>query len=56
MVPRRAAAVRQDAYTHDSIYDEQEAMGADCLTIRMFEQEHRIENADKVHLYRAVRA
>ena len=22
-------------------------MGADCLTIRMFEQEHRIENADK---------
>lgn len=32
-------------HTHDSIYDEQEAMGADCLTIRMFEREHRIEMA-----------
>lgn len=32
-------------HTHDSIYDEQEKMGADCLTIRMFEHEHRIEHA-----------
>ncbi len=32
-------------HTHDSLYDEQEAMGADCLTIRMFEQEHRIKDA-----------
>lgn len=33
-------------HTHDSIYDEIEALGADCLTIRMFEQEYRIEEAD----------
>ncbi len=30
-------------HTHDSLYDEQEQLGADCLTIRMFEQAHRIE-------------
>lgn len=34
-------------HTHDSLYDEMERMGADCLTIRMFQQEHRIELADK---------
>jgi hypothetical protein len=34
-------------HTHDSLYDEQEQLGADCLTIRMFEHEHRIENATK---------
>ena len=32
-------------HTHDSLYDEMERMGADCLTIRMFEREHRIEAA-----------
>jgi hypothetical protein len=32
-------------HTHDSIYDKMEAMGADCLTIPMFESEHRIEDA-----------
>lgn len=32
-------------HTHDSLYDEMEKMGADCLTIRMFEQEFRIEQA-----------
>lgn len=32
-------------HTHDSLYDEQERLGADCLTIRMFEREHRIELA-----------
>jgi hypothetical protein len=32
-------------HTHDSLYDEQEKAGADCLTIRMFAQEHRIETA-----------
>ncbi|SDI65457.1 hypothetical protein SAMN04487926_12163 [Paraburkholderia steynii] len=32
-------------HTHDSLYDEIEALGADCLTIRMFEKEHRIEQA-----------
>jgi hypothetical protein len=33
-------------HTHDSLYDEMERMGADCLTIRMFDNEHRIESAD----------
>lgn len=32
-------------HTHDSLYDEIESMGADCLTIRMFEREYRIERA-----------
>lgn len=31
-------------HTHDSLYDEQEAMGADCLTIRMFDKEHRAQD------------
>lgn len=30
-------------HTHDSLYDEQERLGADCLTIRMFEKEHRTD-------------
>jgi len=33
-------------HTHDSLYDEIERSGADCLTIRMFGKEHRIDNAD----------
>ena len=32
-------------HTHDSIYDKQEAMGANCLTIPLFSREQRIENA-----------
>ena len=32
-------------HTHDSLYDEMEKMGADYLTIRMFEHELRIEQA-----------
>ncbi len=32
-------------HTHDSIYDEMQGLGADCLTIRMFEHEYRIEQA-----------
>lgn len=32
-------------HTHDSLYDEQEQLGADCLTIRMFNREHRIDDA-----------
>lgn len=32
-------------HTHDSLYDEKERMGADCLTIKMFGKEHRIESA-----------
>lgn len=34
-------------HAHDSLYDEIERAGADCLTIRMFEKEHRIDNADQ---------
>lgn len=30
-------------HTHDSLYDEQERLGADCLTIRLFQREHRTE-------------
>lgn len=32
-------------HTHDSLYDEQEKMGADCLTIKMFRDEFRVESA-----------
>lgn len=31
-------------HTHDSLYDEMEAAGADCLTIKMFQDEFRIES------------
>lgn len=34
-------------HTHDSLYDEVEGMGADCLTIRMYHFEHRIEAASQ---------
>lgn len=34
-------------HTHDSLYDEIERMGADCLTIKMFAEEFRIEQATK---------
>jgi len=34
-------------HTHDSLYDEIESMGADCLTIKMFEHEYRIEDAKR---------
>ncbi|MET5442949.1 phage terminase large subunit [Klebsiella aerogenes] len=30
-------------HTHDSLYDEKEAEGADCLTIKLFDKEHRVE-------------
>lgn len=32
-------------HTHDSIYDDMERLGADCLTIRMFRDEQRVDNA-----------
>ena len=32
-------------HTHDSLYDEVEAQGADCLTIKMFAHEMRVESA-----------
>lgn len=38
-------------HTHDSLYDELEAAGADCLTIRMFKKEFRIEDGSKSKTY-----
>lgn len=45
MVPGARQLFIGTPHTHDSLYDEQEAMGADCLTIRMFANEYRIEDA-----------
>lgn len=45
MVPGARRLFVGTPHTHDSIYDEMERAGADCLTIRMFAQEHRIEDA-----------
>lgn len=45
MVPGARRLYVGTPHTHDSIYDEQERMGADCLTIRMFDREQRIESA-----------
>lgn len=47
MVPGARQLFIGTPHTHDSLYDEMERMGADCLTIKMFDQEHRIESADK---------
>lgn len=47
MVPGARRLFIGTPHTHDSLYDEQEQAGADCLTIRMFEHEHRIEHADR---------
>jgi len=46
MVPGARQLFVGTPHTHDSLYDEQERLGADCLTIRMFEEEYRIEKAD----------
>lgn len=45
MVPGARQLFIGTPHTHDSLYDEQERMGADCLTIPMFGREHRIEDA-----------
>jgi hypothetical protein len=37
-------------HTHDSLYDEVESMGADCLTIKLFDKEKRIEAKDATQL------
>jgi hypothetical protein len=44
MVPGARRLFIGTPHTHDSLYDEVEAMGADCLTIRMFEHEFRVES------------
>jgi hypothetical protein len=50
MVPGARQLFIGTPHTHDSLYDEIEGLGADCLTIRMFGSEHRIEEA-KLHAY-----
>jgi hypothetical protein len=45
MVPGARQLFVGTPHTHDTIYDEVERMGADCLTIPMFDSEHRIEQA-----------
>jgi hypothetical protein len=50
MVPGAYQLYIGTPHTHDSLYDEIESMGADCLTIRMFAQEHRITEA-KLNAY-----
>lgn len=45
MVPGARQLFIGTPHTHDSLYDEMERMGADCLTIQMFAKEHRIEDA-----------
>lgn len=35
-------------HTHESIYEDVKRLGADSLVIRMFEQEFRVESADRV--------
>ncbi|WKB53028.1 phage terminase large subunit [Eleftheria terrae] len=45
MVPGGRQLFIGTPHTHDSLYDEKERQGADCLTVRMFEHEHRIEDA-----------
>jgi phage terminase large subunit-like protein len=47
MIPGGRTLYIGTPHAHDSLYDEVERAGADCLTIRMFQKEHRIENADK---------
>lgn len=45
MVPGARQLFIGTPHTHDSLYDEMEAMGADCLTIPMFTHERRIDTA-----------
>lgn len=45
MVPGAKQLFVGTPHTHDSLYDEQEKLGADCLTIKMFDREQRIETA-----------
>ena len=49
MVPGARQIYIGTPHTHDSIYDEKERMGADCLTIKMFSHEFRVEHADKAY-------
>lgn len=46
LVPGGSSLYIGTPHTHDSLYDEQEALGADCLTLKMFEREHRVETVE----------
>lgn len=50
MVPGARQLFIGTPHTHDSLYDEMERMGADCLTIPMFAREHRTEDARNVRI------
>jgi hypothetical protein len=47
MVPGARRLFIGTPHTHDSLYDEMEKMGADCLTIKMFAREYRVDRATK---------
>lgn len=47
MVPGARQLFIGTPHTHDSIYDKMQALGADCLTIPLFGQAHRIEHAKR---------
>lgn len=50
MVPSARQLFIGTPHTHDSLYDEMQRLGADCLTIRMFAHEHRVDRAtQRVH-------
>ena len=51
MVPGARQLFIGTPHTHESLYDEVEAMGADCLTIPMFAHEYRLDDA-RGHVYR----
>lgn len=46
LVPGGSTLYVGTPHTHDSLYDELEKLGADCLTIPLFRQAQRIEEAD----------
>lgn len=48
MVPGARQLYVGTPHTHDSLYDDIAALGADCLTIPLFRHEHRIEDATRI--------
>ncbi len=47
MVPGARQLFVGTPHTHDSLYDDIAALGADCLTIPLFKQEHRISESTR---------
>lgn len=46
MVPGARQLFCGTPHTHDSLYDKMAALGGDCLTLPLFEREHRIDCAE----------